>query len=638
MVAWVRLSRVVVTAGALGAAASVAAGQPEGPVDCHVFWTFDADLEGWDTLEYGTSLEWSPTGNPGGSLSIVPDGLSSVYLPPHSFNLNYNHTGALSIDLLADGDPSYIILRLGSGLHNLYVWLGSKTDLPGGWTRYFLTSLPSADSEPRLQIAWPIAQDVIYWDNIGVDVPFPDCNSNLVIDDCDIDAGLATDCNGNGALDECDIDDGISEDCDGNLLPDECQADCDYDGMPDLCEIPPVGSSPDCNGNLIPDECDIGDGTSGDCNGNDQPDECDITQGISGDCDGNGIPDECDPDLDGDGIPDACDDDVDGDGVLDGQDNCRLAPNADQADLDGDGFGDACTRYVPADYDTIQEAIDAAPVEGLVRVSAGYYREMLTFGGPLTLRGDGPLETIIDADGLGRVIDAHGPHATISGFTIMRGLLQAAFQDGAGVRLVEADHYVIRDCIFLSNSATRDGSAITALSSPSGTIVNNLIAANPSTDYYPTSVRFGTNAPGSPSTFVNNTVAFNDGGVAAYVNNDVVEIIRNCILWGNNDDLLGDAPGFAEHCIVEDLDDGPGNLLKTRNFFWGRRAPGQTLARSILRRTTPSSSTRRRASSRGRGWGRFSYPTPATNTSRGSSPRTPRPRSRSGAISRSTGS
>ena len=28
--------------------------------------------------------------------------------------------------------------------------------------------------------------------------------------------------------------------------------------------------------------------------------------------------------------------------VLDGDDNCPIAPNADQADADGDGIGDAC--------------------------------------------------------------------------------------------------------------------------------------------------------------------------------------------------------------------------------------------------------------------------------------------------------
>ncbi len=47
-------------------------------------------------------------------------------------------------------------------------------------------------------------------------------------------------------------------------------------------------------------------------------------------------------DTDGDGIRDCLDDDDDGDGVPDGDDNCRLAANADQADFDGDGAGDAC--------------------------------------------------------------------------------------------------------------------------------------------------------------------------------------------------------------------------------------------------------------------------------------------------------
>ena len=47
-------------------------------------------------------------------------------------------------------------------------------------------------------------------------------------------------------------------------------------------------------------------------------------------------------DSDGDGVYGDCDDDDDNDSIKDVDDNCPLAPNANQADKDGDGLGDVC--------------------------------------------------------------------------------------------------------------------------------------------------------------------------------------------------------------------------------------------------------------------------------------------------------
>jgi len=69
-------------------------------------------------------------------------------------------------------------------------------------------------------------------------------------------------------------------------------ADCNTNGVLDECDIA-QGTSGDCNTNGIPDECDIAQDTSEDCNTNGTPDECDIAQGTSGDCNANGLPDDC---------------------------------------------------------------------------------------------------------------------------------------------------------------------------------------------------------------------------------------------------------------------------------------------------------------------------------------------------------
>ena len=92
-----------------------------------------------------------------------------------------------------------------------------------------------------------------------------------------------SDCNSNGIVDRCEIDSGVALDCNGN-------------GLPDSCDIASGGSA-DCNGNGIPDSCDIASGYATDCNGNARPDSCDLALGTSTDLDGNGRLDECSGEL-----------------------------------------------------------------------------------------------------------------------------------------------------------------------------------------------------------------------------------------------------------------------------------------------------------------------------------------------------
>lgn len=54
--------------------------------------------------------------------------------------------------------------------------------------------------------------------------PAPDCNSNGIPDDCDIESGFDHDCNANGTLDGCDIANG-AEDDNKNGYPDSCELD-----------------------------------------------------------------------------------------------------------------------------------------------------------------------------------------------------------------------------------------------------------------------------------------------------------------------------------------------------------------------------------------------------------------------------
>jgi len=92
------------------------------------------------------------------------------------------------------------------------------------------------------------------------------------------------DCNSNGVLDSCDLFEGASTDCNANGIPDDCEstADCQPNGFTDICDIF-EGISKDCNGNGIPDECEPS--PDPDCNGNGVFDSCDnqIVGSLTGD-------------------------------------------------------------------------------------------------------------------------------------------------------------------------------------------------------------------------------------------------------------------------------------------------------------------------------------------------------------------
>ena len=140
------------------------------------------------------------------------------------------------------------------------------------------------------------------------------------IDNCYLYNPDQADCNENGIGDICDVADSTSFDCDQNNVPDECQPDCDGDGWIDACDNDadidgdgiPDNCETDCNGNTLPDHWEIEMGWAEDCNGNDIPDECDFAEGTVEDCNGNNIPDSCDiadgteEDCNENDVPDSC--------------------------------------------------------------------------------------------------------------------------------------------------------------------------------------------------------------------------------------------------------------------------------------------------------------------------------------------
>jgi hypothetical protein len=207
------------------------------------------------------------------------------------------------------------------------------------------------------------------------------------VDNCYLYNPDQADCNDNGIGDVCDIDDQTSYDCDQNGVPDECQPDCDGDGWIDPCDNEgdcdddgiPDNCELDCNENDIPDDCDINFGFSEDCNENGVPDECDIENGLEEDCNGNGVPDSCD--LAGDPSLDC-----DGDGLLD---SCVIN-DGEVEDCNGNNIPDSCEIDDGTTLDCNDNGVpDSCEVHGETKLLASDGTSDDWFGASVSISGDG---------------------------------------------------------------------------------------------------------------------------------------------------------------------------------------------------------------------------------------------------------
>jgi hypothetical protein len=148
----------------------------------------------------------------------------------------------------------------------------------------------------------------------------------------------------------------------------------------------------------------------------------------------------------------------------------------------------AATLYVPSQYVTIQEGIDAAVNADTVLVADGIYtgegNKNLDFGGKaITVQSEnGPEKTIIDCEGTGRGYYFHsGEHSSsvIRGFTIKNGLVLGNYPNtanGGGIYCTDNSSPTITNNIITNNQADRGGGIGCINSSP--IIINNTIIQN----------------------------------------------------------------------------------------------------------------------------------------------------------------
>ncbi|MDP6601731.1 MAG: right-handed parallel beta-helix repeat-containing protein, partial [Phycisphaerales bacterium] len=114
----------------------------------------------------------------------------------------------------------------------------------------------------------------------------------------------------------------------------------------------------------------------------------------------------------------------------------------------------------PADFSSIQDAVDAASSGDVILVAPGTYTStgdevVKTPGKAITLRATGtPEETILDGEGARRVVrcsSEEGADTIIEGFTITGG-----FNDnfGGGIYCSSNSNPTITDCTISGNTAT----------------------------------------------------------------------------------------------------------------------------------------------------------------------------------------
>jgi parallel beta-helix repeat protein len=137
---------------------------------------------------------------------------------------------------------------------------------------------------------------------------------------------------------------------------------------------------------------------------------------------------------------------------------------------------------VPADYPTIQGAIDAASNGEVIRVAPGRYFETINFNGKAVevLSTAGPAATTIDGHGLGPVVTFTSGETTaskLSGFTITGGLANTGPLYWGGGILIQGASPTITSNIVNYNFACAGGAGI-YLSFGSPVIQSNVISNN----------------------------------------------------------------------------------------------------------------------------------------------------------------
>lgn len=238
----------------------------------------------------------------------------------------------------------------------------------------------------------------------------------------------------------------------------------------------------------------------------------------------------------------------------------------------------AATYYVPADYSTIQSAIDASTHGDTIIVSTGTYYENINFNGKnIILTSINPEDsnvvatTIIDGNQNASVVTFSGtetPDCVLTGFTITNGDAEDAY--GAGVD-GNGTQSTITYCTIIDNPS--DGLYACHGSIENCTIVGNLGRGLKFCQgrIFNCTIRdnFSHGLMDCNGSITNCTIVGNRSvGVYHYLGSIANQSVTNCIIWGNNNanlQLSNDiTPNYS--CIQNWTGGGTGNISSNPKF------------------------------------------------------------------------
>ena len=217
----------------------------------------------------------------------------------------------------------------------------------------------------------------------------------------------------------------------------------------------------------------------------------------------------------------------------------------------------ADTINVPADYPTIQGAIDASSNGDIVQISAGEYFEsqLDTEGKNITIRGNlnshNSIAVTINSNYAGRIFTLNkGETVSIENLKLINGNGIGPGAGGGAILIENSTNATISNCIIKDNTATCcDGGGIRILDSDA--IIIDCTVTNNSSNY-----GGGIECRGGNPTIMNCTISSNttNGGGGIRCDNSSPEIV-NCVIDNNvaNDyggGILCHGDAVISDCII----------------------------------------------------------------------------------------
>ncbi|MEM2102621.1 MAG: NosD domain-containing protein [Candidatus Bathyarchaeia archaeon] len=183
-------------------------------------------------------------------------------------------------------------------------------------------------------------------------------------------------------------------------------------------------------------------------------------------------------------------------------------------------------------YNSLQEAINNAPVNAIIRVSVGNYTERITINKPLVLEGENKTGTTINYNASYNTIILKANNVCIKDFTIKNGFYAIVCQQSPSLNLTIQNNIIINNKIagvalygtrhnVRGNVIKNNGFGIIIGSSGNNTITQNIIINNSASGI---ELRSSKN-----NKITKNLVAHNLRNIALYTNSNNNTIIENNI-------------------------------------------------------------------------------------------------------------